>query len=269
MATNDNTFAGSIPALYDRHLGPVLFEPYAADKLRRLPPIAQGAILETASGTGIVTQRLATALSDAVRIVATDLNQPMLDHAASKPGMARVTFRQADALALPFGDDEFDAVTCQFGVMFFPDRTAGYREARRVLKPGGRFVFSVWDSLATNPLAAVVTDAMAARYPQDPPRFLARTPHAYHDVTAIRAELAAAGFTTVAVETVALIARAASHRDPAIGFCQGSPLRSEIEARDPGGLQAATDAAADALAARFGTGAINAPMQAHVVSASA
>ena len=269
MATRDSTFAGSIPALYDRHLGPVIFEPYAADMARRLPRLANGAVLEIAAGTGIVTQKLATSLPPSVRIVATDLNQPMLDHAASKPGMARVTFRQADALALPFGDDEFDAVTCQFGVMFFPDRTAGYREARRVLKPGGRFVFSVWDSLATNPLAAVVTDAMAARYPQDPPRFLARTPHAYHDVTAIRAELAAAGFTTVAVETVALIARAASHRDPAIGFCQGSPLRSEIEARDPGGLQAATDAAADALAARFGTGAINAPMQAHVVSASA
>ena len=237
--------------------------------VRRLPQISEGAILETASGTGIVTQRMAAALPDAVRIVATDLNQPMLDHAAGKPGMGRVTFRQADALALPFGDREFDAVTCQFGVMFFPDRTAGYREALRVLKPGGQFVFSVWDALAENPFAAVVTDAISARYPQDPPRFLARTPHGYHDTAEIRAELAAAGFTTIGIETVKLWARAASHRDPAIGFCQGSPLRGEIEARDPGGLQAATDAAAEALAARFGTGAIEAPMQAHVVTASA
>lgn len=269
MAVDDASFAGSIPVLYNQYFGPVLFEPYAADKVRRLPRISEGAILETASGTGIVTQQIAAALPDAVRIVATDLNQPMLDHAAGKPGVGRVTFRQADALALPFSDREFDAVTCQFGVMFFPDRTAGYREALRVLKPGGRFVFSVWDLLAENQFAAVVTDAMAARYPQDPPRFLARTPHGYHDTAEIRAELAAAGFTTIAIETVKLWARSASHCDPAIGFCQGSPMRGEIEARDPGGLQAATDAAADALAARFGTGAIEAPMQAHVVTASA
>ena len=268
MTTNDATFAGSIPALYDRHLGPVLFEPYAADKVRRLARLSEGAILETASGTGIVTQRLASALPAAVRIVATDLNQPMLDHASSKPGMERVEFRQADALKLPSGDGQFDAVVCQFGVMFFPDRVAAYREARRVLKPNGQLVFSVWDSLMRNPLSATVTDAMATHFPHDPPRFLARVPHGYHDAAAIRADLATAGFTTVAIETVALTARAASHRDPAIGFCQGSPMRGEIEARDPDGLQAATDAVADALAARFGTGAIEAPMQALVITAS-
>ena len=268
MATNDVTFTGSIPALYDRHLGPVLFEPYAADKVRRLARLSEGAILETASGTGIVTRQLASALPAAVRIVATDLNQPMLDHASSKPGMERVEFRQADALKLPSGDGQFDAVVCQFGVMFFPDRVAGYREARRVLKPNGQLVFSVWDSLMTNPLSATVVDAMAAHFLHDPPRFLARAPHGYHDAAAIRADLAAAGFTTVAIETVVLTARAASHRDPAIGLCQGSPMRGEIEARDPDGLQAATDAAADTLAARFGTGAIEAPMQALVITAS-
>ncbi len=268
MTTNDVAFAGSIPALYDRHLGPVLFEPYAADKVRRLAHLSEGAILESASGTGIVTQQLASALPAAVRIVATDLNQPMLDHASSKPGMARVEFRQADALKLPSVDGQFDAVVCQFGVMFFPDRVAGYREARRVLKPDGQLVFSVWDSLMRNPIAEIVTDAMATHFPQDPPRFLARVPHGYNDIAVIRAELAAAGFTTVAIDTVALASRAASYRDPAIGFCQGSPMRGEIEARDPDGLQAATDAAADALAARFGTGAIEAPMQALVITAS-
>jgi SAM-dependent methyltransferase len=269
MATSDAVFAGSIPALYDRHLGPVLFEPYAADMVRRAARLRAGAILETASGTGIVTQRLAAALPGAVRIVATDLNRPMLDHASSKPGMTRVRFQQADALNLPFADSEFDAVVCQFGVMFFADRVAAYRETRRVLKPDGRLLFSVWDSLAKNPLSAVVTDAMAARFPQDPPRFLARVPHAYHDIAVIRGELAAAGFPTATIDTVALPARAASCRDPAIGFCQGSPMRNEIEARDPAGLQAATDAAADALATRFGTGAIEAPMQALVIAASA
>src|SRR5512140_1643550 len=140
MASNDSTFAGSIPALYDRHLGPVLFEPYAADMARRLPRLTDGLVLEVAAGTGIVTQKLATWLSPSVRIVATDLNQPMLDHAASKPGMERVTFRKANALDLPFTADEFDAVVCQFGVMFFPDRVAAYRQALRVLKPGGHYV---------------------------------------------------------------------------------------------------------------------------------
>jgi ubiquinone/menaquinone biosynthesis C-methylase UbiE len=269
MANNDTVFAGSIPALYDGYLGPTLFEPYATNKVHRLARLNEGAVLETAAGTGIVTQRLATALPASVRIVATDLNAPMLDHAAGKIGSARVTFQQADALELPFPNGAFDAVVCQFGVMFFPDRVAGYREALRVLKPEGQFIFSAWDALPHNPLAETVIDAMASRFPRDPPRFLARVPHGYHDTGVIRAELAAAGFTAIAIETVALPSRAASPRDPAIGFCQGTPLRGEIEARDPGGLHAATDAAAEALAARFGDGAIEAPMQALIVTASA
>jgi ubiquinone/menaquinone biosynthesis C-methylase UbiE len=269
VATHDSAFAGSIPALYDRHLGPVLFEPYASDMARRLPRLADGAVLEIAAGTGIVTQKLATSLPQSVRIVATDLNQPMLDHAASKPGMERVMFRQANALDLPFEDDAFDAVVCQFGVMFFPDRVAAYRQAHRVLKPNGQYIFNVWDALSLNPISDVVTSAMAIHYPQNPPRFLARVPHAYHDDDAIRADLAAAGFTKVAIETVTLPSRAASHRDPAIGFCQGSPMRNEIEAHDPDGVHAATEAAAAALAARFGAGPIEAPMQAKIVTAAA
>jgi ubiquinone/menaquinone biosynthesis C-methylase UbiE len=268
MATNYSTFAGSIPALYDRHLGAVLFEPYAADMVGRLPQLRDGAILEVAAGTGIVTQKLAAALPESVRIVATDLNQPMLDHAASKPGMARVTFRQADALDLPFSAGEFDVVICQFGVMFFPDRLAAYRQAIRVLKADGQFILNVWDALPLNPLAEVVSKAMAVRFPQDPPQFLARVPYAYNDDALIRADLAAAGFSKIEIETVSQTSRAASHRDPAIGFCQGSPMRNEIETRDPNGLQAATEAAADALAARFGTGAIEAPMRAKVIVAS-
>jgi len=269
MAKLDSAFAGSIPALYDRHLGPVIFEPYATDIARRLPRLTNGVVLEIAAGTGIVTQKLATTLSPSVRIVATDLNQPMLDHAASKPGMARVTFRQANALDLPFEAEEFDAVVCQFGVMFFPDRVAAHRQALRVLKPDGRYIFNVWDSLSQNPVTDIVVSAMAARYPADPPRFLARVPHGYHDEVAIRADLAAAGFTKVSIETVTLPSRAASHLDPAIGFCQGTPMRSEIEALAPNDVQAATDAAAAALAARFGTGPIEAPIQAKVVTASA
>jgi ubiquinone/menaquinone biosynthesis C-methylase UbiE len=268
-AARDATFAGSIPALYDRYLGPLLFEPYARELGERLADLRTGSVLETAAGSGIVTEVLVETLPASVEIVATDLNQAMVDHAAAKPALARATLRQADALALPFEAARFDAVICQFGAMFFPDRVAGYREARRVLKPGGRFLFAMWDSLDHNPMTRCVVEAMARHFPADPPRFLARTPHGYFDRDTIRRELAEAGFGPVALEVVTLSSRAASHRDAAIGFCQGTPMRGEIEARAPGaaGLQAATDAAAAALAAEFGQGPIEVPMQALVIVA--
>ena len=269
MTTGDTVFAGSIPALYDRFMGPMLFEPYAADLARRLADLRSGRVLETAAGTGIVTEALIAALPASVEIVATDLNQAMVDFASAKPGMGRARLRQADALSLPFDAGHFDAVVCQFGVMFFPDRVAGCREARRVLKPGGRFLFNAWDSVPQNPFAAVLLEALAAHFPDDPPRFFERTPHGYHDVDRIRADLAAAGFSDVSVDTVSLTSRSASARDAATAMCQGTPTRGEIEARSPDGLQAATDIVAAALAARYGAGAIEAPMQAHVVTARA
>jgi len=267
MTAGDTVFAGSIPALYDRYLGPLLFAPYARDLAGRLADLRAGDVLETAAGTGIVTEALAERLAPAVRLVATDLNQAMVDHAAAKPALKRVTLQQADALKLPFADESFDAVVCQFGAMFFPDKAAGYREARRVLRPGGRFIFNVWDSLEHNPLTRIVVDAMAARYPQDPPRFLARTPHGHSDASVIRRDLAAAGFGAPAVETVTLPSRAPSAGDAATGLCQGTPMRGEIEALDPSGLIAATDAAAAAVRAAYGDGAVEAPMQALVVTA--
>jgi len=192
----------------------------------------------------------------------------MLDFAAAQPGMARVEWRQADALSLPFEKDSFDAVVCQFGVMFFPDKRAAYREARGVLKPGGRFIFSVWDRLEENELSQIVTDTVTALFPEDPPRFLARTPYAYYDIEIIRKELAEAGFSSTTAETLRQISCAGSAREAVIGLCQGSPLRSEIEARDPDRLGAATDAAARAVAARFGNGVVRARMQAHVITAA-
>src|SRR5262249_18626661 len=152
-------------------------------------------------------------LPEAVAVVATDLNQPMVDFATAQPGGGRATWRQADALSLPFGQKSFDAVACQFGVMFFPDKRAAYREARRVLKPGGRFVFSVWDRLAENELSQIVSEAVAALFPEDPPRFLARTPYAYYDIATIRGELEDAGFSSIAAETVQQFSRALSPRD--------------------------------------------------------
>jgi ubiquinone/menaquinone biosynthesis C-methylase UbiE len=267
MAATDKLFAGSIPEIYQRFLVPLIFEPYAEDLAARVARVAPHDVLETAAGTGVLTRALAARLP-AARLVATDLNQPMLDLAAARqPDAKKVTWRQANALALPFADHSFDAVACQFGVMFFPDKVQGYREARRVLKPGGRFLFNVWDRIAENEFADVVTQALATLFPQDPPRFMARIPHGYHDVEEIRAQLAAAGFSQIAVETLEHTSKAPSPRDPAIAYCQGTPLRNEIEARDPARLDEATTRATEALAQRFGRGAVEGRIRAHVIVA--
>jgi len=266
MTKVDTVFSGSIPSLYDKYLGPIIFEPYAEDLANRLAALSPIRVLETAAGTGIVTRALLRALP-AARIVATDLNQPMLDHAAAKVSADRVSWQKADAQALPFPDQFFDAVICQFGVMFFPDRQQAYREARRVLKPGGRFIFNAWDAIEHNEFAHLAAAAVAAMFPDDPPDFLARTPHGYHDLQRIMADARSAGFTDVTGETVMRRSVAPTCRDPAIGFCQGTPLRNEIEARGADRLTEATDAAAERIAIAFGIGPVNGRMQAHVITA--
>ena len=164
-------------------------------------------------------------------------------------------------------DRRFDAVVCQFGAMFFPDKVQGYKEARRVLKPGGHFVFNAWDRIEANEFADVVTEALAALFPQDPPRFMARIPHGYHDVARIREELTAAGFGSISIDTLEGVSRAPSAREPAMAYCQGTPLRSEIEARDPSRLEEATQRAAEAVAQRFGNGPVEGRIRAHVITA--
>jgi ubiquinone/menaquinone biosynthesis C-methylase UbiE len=268
MAKVDTVFSGSIPSLYDRYLGPLIFEPYAEDLANQLAALDPKRILETAAGTGIVTRALLRALPADTSIVATDLNQPMLDHAAAQVSSDRVSWQTADAQALPFPDQCFDAVVCQFGVMFFPDKVQAYREARRVLRPGGRFIFNAWDAIEHNEFAHLVTAAVADIFADDPPRFLARTPHGYHDRDRIVAEVRGAGFANATAETVTRRSVAPSCRDPAIGFCQGTPLRNEIDARGADRLNAATEAAAARIAARFGTGPVDGIMQAHVITAS-
>ena len=268
MAKVDTVFSGSIPSLYDRYLGPLIFEPYAEDLARRLAALDPEHVLETAAGTGIVTRALDRALPPGAGIVATDLNQPMLDHAAERIPSHRVSWQKVDAQALPFADATFDAMVCQFGAMFFPDKQKAYGEARRVLKPGGYFIFSVWDKLEHNEFTDLVVTAVAELFPDDPPRFLARTPHGYHDRDAVVTELRSAGFANVAAETLARRSVAPSPREPAIGFCQGTPLRSEIEARDANRLAEATEAAAGKIAARFGNGPVDGKIQAHIFTAS-
>ena len=268
MSETDKVFAGSIPENYDRYMVPLIFEPFAADLARRAASLSPSAVLEIAAGTGVVTRALAPKLSTSASYVVTDLNQPMLDYAASQQGPdSRIEWRQADALALPFEDAAFDLVCCQFGAMFFPDRPSGYREAKRVLKPGGHFLFNVWDRLEENVFANDVTNALARMFPNDPPRFMARTPHGYHDTALIRSELEDAGFSRVVIETRAEQSRASSPRLAAVAYCQGTPLRNEIEARGAGELEAATDCAASAIADRHGRGEIAAKIQAHVIMA--
>lgn len=270
MPDTDKLFAGSIPETYDRHMVPLIFAPFAAEIARRAAALSPRAVLEIAAGSGVVTRALAPQLAPDARYVVTDLNQPMLDYAASRqPPDGRIEWRQADALALPFADAGFDLVICQFGAMFFPDRSAGYREARRVLKPGGRFLFNVWDSIEENIFADDVTKALAEVFPDDPPRFLARTPHGYHDTTLIRRDLDAAGFADVTIGTQTEESRAPSARLVALAYCQGTPLRGEIEARNAGKLNAATEHAAAAIARRHGDGEVAAKIQAHVIAAAA
>lgn len=268
-ADSDKIFSGSIPKLYEAYLVPLIFEPYAADLASRLTSGSVKNVLEIAAGTGVVTRALASALPEHVSIIATDLNQPMLDHASALGTKRPVEWRQADAMELPFPAGTFDAVVCQFGVMFFPDKPKAFSEARRVLKPGGVFVFNVWDRIEENEFADTVTTALERLFPDDPPRFLARTPHGYYDRATIERDLANGGFTgSPQITTVAASSRANSCRVPAIAYCQGTPLRNEIEARGASRLAEATESAAEAIAQRFGRENVDGKIQAHVVTIS-
>ena len=264
----DTAFTGSVARFYERYMVPLIFEPYAVDIAQRVATAAPHRVLELAAGTGVVTRHLAVMLDASVSLVATDLNPAMIEEAA-RIGTARpVQWRQADAMQMPFEPASFDAVVCQFGVMFFPDRPQAFAEARRVLRPGGLFAFNAWGPIAQNEFADAVTDALATLFPQDPPRFMARTPHGYHDAARIAQDLMAAGFiASPNIESVAFTSRAASPGIAALAYCQGTPLRGEIEAREPNGLALATQAAEAELARRFGHGPIEGRIEALVVTA--
>lgn len=275
MFGTDSSFAGSIPKLYDEYLVPLFFEPYATDLVNRLRSrFAKRSseeklshVLEIAAGTGVVTRALAAELSENVSIVATDLNQAMIDQAIAVGTKRPVAWHQADALNLPFRDEEFDAVVCQFGVMFFPDKSQAFSEVRRVLKPGGIFIFNVWDKIAENEFTDTVTRALTSMFPEDPPGFMTRTPHGYYDQVAIEQDLRSGGFKESAqMVTVTRYSRAQSPRMLAIALCQGTPLRNEIEARDAARLGEATDVAANAIAEQFGLQVVEGKIQAHIIS---
>ena len=261
----DRAFGQSISEVYARDLVPLMFAPYADDLARRVPPTTKR-LLEIAAGTGVVTRAIARSAPAEVSIVATDLNPAMLAEAQTQPIAKPVVWKQADALALPFGDGEFDAVVCQFGVMFFPNRVRGFAEARRVLRSGGTFLFNVWDRIEDNEFADEITNALVAEHPSDPPLFMRRVPHGYFDVSLIARELAAAGFTaTPTFETVTLRGRGTDARTVALAFCQGTPMRNELEAHRIA-LDEAGDVATRAVEKRFGRGPVEGKLQAIVVS---
>jgi ubiquinone/menaquinone biosynthesis C-methylase UbiE len=224
-------------------------------------------ILETASGTGIVTEAIHGAAPSA-RIVATDLNQGMLDVAARRVKSDRICFQVADAQHLPFADESFDLVVCQFGVMFFPDKAKANAEARRVLRSGGRYLLVIWDRLDKNNASQIASDAVAALYPHDPPEFLRRTPFGYADRACIEDDLRAAGFADIQFETVERTSLPSDPRSAATGLVKGSPLSADILTRDPDGLERATDAVTEALRSLVGPDRFESRLSAHFVTAT-
>ena len=266
MSEAASKFTGSIPDYYDRGLGPVIFEPYAAATAEIMAAAPVGRLLETAAGTGVLTRALREKAPREAEIVATDLNAPMLEVAKAKfAADAKVTFQVADAQDLPFADGAFDALCCQFGVMFFPDKPRAYREARRVLKPAGRYLFSVWDAQSANPYTGVVMDELHKAFPVDPPRFF-ETPFGYFAIDPIREALHAAGFGRIAVEVLPISVKIASHRAFAEGAMLGAPLADQIRARgrDPADF---VDAVALGFERQFGAAGM--PLRAILFTAHA
>jgi ubiquinone/menaquinone biosynthesis C-methylase UbiE len=259
----ETAFKHSTPELYDRCMGPLLFEPYAQVLAERAALLRPDRILETAAGTGIVTRALHRALPRA-QIVATDVNPMMLEAAARRLATDRVSFQPEDAQDLPFHAESFDLVVCQFGVMFFPDIVRAQKEARRVLRSNGHYLLVSFDSLERNPVPEAAGKAVAALFPEDPPSYMERGPFSYVDPALIRHDLVTAGFTDVTLETVVLTSRV-SAADAAKGMVLGSPFRSEIERRDAAALDRALNAVTAALARWDGK---DAPMSAHIVTAT-
>ncbi|MEJ2864092.1 class I SAM-dependent methyltransferase [Actinomycetospora flava] len=262
MNTDSARWVGSMPEVYERCLVGPVFAPFATELARRAARGGPRDVLELAAGTGAVTAELVASCPDAA-ITATDLNPAMVERAAPRvPGAA---WQVADAGRLPFPDAAFDRVVCGFGVMFLPDRRAAYAEVARVLRPGGRFLFTTWDTLATHGFAHPLGLALGQVFPGDVPAFLEAVPHGYTDTDRIADDVRAGGLDVVTVATVTLEGHADDARQIAAGFCTGSPLRADLERR--GHLDGTVERVATAMTGMLGPGPVTASMTAHVVEA--
>lgn len=268
MNEQSAAFTGNIPENYDRALGPVMFAGYAADIARRVASSSPSRVLETAAGTGIVTRQLRDQLPAHADLLATDLNPPMLDVARGRfaPNEA-VSFQQADGIALPFPDASFDTVVCQFGVVFYSDKDKAYREVHRVLSPGGRYLFNVWDAHRYNPFARLAQEVVTKFFPHDPPGFY-QVSFGYHAIDPIKESLLNAGFTGI---TVSVLSRETQIPDLdlyANGLVYGNPVGDQVRQRggvDPDEVVAAIKSA---LAREFGASGLRMPLQAILFEAS-
>lgn len=261
-------FGGSVPQVYHGLLGPMIFEAYARDMAGRLAPAPGERVLELACGTGIVTRELVAGMPGDAALVATDLNPAMLEIArAEVGGDARVTTAVVDACSPPFEDGSFDAVACQYGVMFFPDKVGSMRHARRVLRPGGRYVFSVWDSLEHNPIPRAVHETLAGLFPANPPRFLEQLPYGWSERGEIERTVRAGGFKDVTVETVGFASGASTAREAARAWVEGTPLKPALAERGVTDFAEVVGRVEAMLAARFGAGPCASTMRAVVVTA--
>lgn len=269
MSEQSSQFIGSIPENYDRGLGPHIFSDYAEDLARRAAGIDPVDVLEIASGTGIVTRKLRDYLPSATRLVATDLNPPMLEVAREKFAQDElVEFKPADAMALPFEDSEFDLIVCQFGVMFFPEKQQAFREARRVLRSGGRYLFNVWGSLTENPFAETVQTVVTQFYPDDPPGFY-KVPFGYSDRSTVTSDLEAGGLKDLWCETITLDKEIADWELFARGIVFGNPIIDEINKRGDVQAEEIERAVLSALRDRFGREPTTMPLLATVYSGTA
>lgn len=268
MPVNNAAFVGSIPENYDRHLGPVLFDPYAKDLAARVNVTEGGSVLELACGTGIATRRLRERLAPSVRLVATDLNEAMMNYAAEKFQTGEnVEWKQADATELPFADQSFDAVVCQFGLMFFPDKPRAVAEVHRVLQPGGSFVFNVWDAIELNDLAQAAKSAILKFFPENPPDFY-DVPFSFHDTQTIKSLLAGVGFREIDLQIISKTSTSQSARDVAHGLIHGNPVINAINERDESKGPEVEASLAAAIAAQFGDSPVTARLQAIVCTAA-
>jgi ubiquinone/menaquinone biosynthesis C-methylase UbiE len=267
MSDQHAAFVGSIPENYDRYLGPCLFEDYAADIAQRVNVPDGGSVLEVACGTGIVTRKLRDRLPASVRLVATDLNEAMLAYAKHKfQSNEQVEFKQADAMELPFPDASFDAVVCQFGLMFFPDKERAMREVHRVLKPGCVYVFNVWDAIENNELAEIANETVRTFFESDPPTFY-QVPFGLYDQTVVRKLLDDAGLQNVEMLVLAKTGMSPSAADAAKGLVEGNPVIVEINQRATSSVESIEAAVAAAIAARCGDNPVRGKLQAIVCAA--